>query len=107
MTLIDEQVNGWMLEKFFDSSIYDPKVHGAPGDVSVITTDVGWICGCYSSWTRDDSFELTARLATRSGEVDFNYGYWADCPRFIEELYEYINGNDCYYESEEYLDGTD
>lgn len=113
---IDDQVNGWILEKFFNAGThwltgeprgYDPARHGSKEAISVVTVDQGWECGCYSSWTRDDTYVLTATIATERGEYDFRYGTWGDFPSFLEELDEYINGNGCYYESEEYRDGSD
>lgn len=107
MALIDEQVNAWLIEKFLDSTKYSYSLHGDEDEISVIKADAAWECLCWSDWTRDDSFELTALLSTRAGEVSFRYGAWAGLPQFIYELDEYINGNDCYYESEEYRDGSD
>lgn len=106
MAALDEQVNGWILEKFFESSRYEPTIHGEHDDVTVVAADMGWDCGCYSSWTRDDDFRVTAKLATKGGNTEFTYGRWVDFPQFIEELDEYINRT-CYYESEEYRDGSD
>jgi hypothetical protein len=104
-TLIDEQVNAWMKEMFLASGQYVPDLHGTPDQIRVIAADAGWECGCYSSWTRDDGFELEAKMEGAHGYFLYRYGRWADFPDFIHDLDEYINGNGCYYESDEYNDG--
>ena len=117
MAQIDEQVNGWILQKFFSlqprlyayhtSLGYNPEFHGPKDGITVVSADAGWECGCYSSWTRDDEYKVTAILQTSNGtQFEFVYGSWGDFPDFIEELGDYIYGNDCYYESEEYNSGT-
>lgn len=103
---IDDQVNGWLLEKFFESNKYSPIAHGEKDQVTVVTVDMGWDCGCYSSWTRDDTFEVTAKLNGKGGNFEYRYGYWADFPQFIEELDEYINGNHCRIDEQEREHGS-
>lgn len=107
MALIDEQIKAWLIEKFLVDNMYSYSLHGGEDEISVIKADAAWECFCWSDWTRDDTFEVTALLSTRAGEVSFRYGYWGDFPQFIEELDEYINNNACPYESEEYRDGAE
>lgn len=109
--MFDVLVADWLKAKFLASGDwgygypeYDKNKHGEPSEISVTSADAGWDCYCYSSYTRDDQFELTAIIKTRAGNVEFRYGRWGDFPDFIEELDEYRNGNECYYESQEYLD---
>jgi hypothetical protein len=99
MALIDEQVNAWLLEKFLNSSDYDKSVYGTAESIKVVTVDMGWECGCYSSWTRDDSFEMVAKFGSDSGTFEWRYGYWADFPSFITDLDEYINNEVCSIEN--------
>lgn len=101
MAEIDDKVNEWMLEKFLGSSKYDKAKHGTIKNLHVLSVDMGWECGCYSEWTREDTFELTARFTGDKGEFNWSYGYWADLPRFITELDDYINGRYCPYDEEE------
>jgi hypothetical protein len=81
---------------------YSYEADGGLSDIKVLQADMGWECACYSSWTRDDTFEITALIKTKSREVQFVYGTWRDFPDLITELDEYINNDACYYESEEY-----
>lgn len=103
MSEIDEQIKGWLKEKFLASLDYHPETQGGPEYIEVVTVDTGWECGCYSEFTRDDSFVLTARLKASNGrEFGWRYGYWGDLPSFIRELDDYINGFDCPYDEEDY-----
>jgi hypothetical protein len=95
---LDEMVNHWLLSKWLETGEYNYDDHGAISDISVVTSDADWECGCYSSMTRDDDFILTAVIATKSGPVNFRYGRWQDLPSFIEELDEYKNNDACPYE---------
>jgi hypothetical protein len=89
MAQIDEMINDWLLEKFFWSGQYDKAKHGTIKSVKVLSVDMGWDCGCYSEFTRDDSFELTGRFTSDRGEFTWAYGRWGDLPTFIEELDAY------------------
>jgi len=105
MALIDDQVNSWLKEKFLESSYYYPATMGDHDDIEIISADGSWECGCYSEYTRDDSFVLTATISTNGGNktTTWDYGYWSSLPDFITELDEYIDGNDCRYaEDDEY-----
>lgn len=85
-----------------DAHEYSFEVDGGPSDITVLQADMGWDCGCYSSWTRYDTFEITALIKTKSREVQFVYGYWGGFPAMIEELDEYVNNDSCYYKSDGY-----
>lgn len=114
MSRFDDAVDEFIISKFMsnegrlqryhkdDIHNYNFEADGGPSDIAVIQADMGWECGCYSSWTRDDSFEITALIKTKSREVQFIYGTWAGFPDLITELDEYINNDTCYYDSEEY-----
>lgn len=103
MALIDDQVNGWLKEKFLQSSDYYPATQGDSDQIEVVRAEGSWECGCYSEYTRDDSFILTATLKGSNGrEFTWNYGYWSSLPDFITELDEYIDGNDCRYAEDDY-----
>nr|WSW58482.1 hypothetical protein OG513_07740 [Streptomyces sp. NBC_00998] len=106
---VDDLVNSWLLSMWLGHSAdestygaptvrYDRRIHGPVEDLRVITADAGWDCGCWSSWTREDSFQLTAQIHTSVGVVDFTYGRWYDFPRFIQELHEYRVNSACRYE---------
>ncbi len=101
MGLIDDQVKGWLKEKFLASRSYSPETQGGPDDIEILSVDQYWSCGCYSEYTRDDTFMMAAQIKGADGrEFTWSYGVWADIPSFIEELYEYINNNECPYEDE-------
>lgn len=101
MATIDDKVADWLLEKFLWSRQYDKAKHGSIKNIRVLSVDTGWECGCYSEWTRDDSYVLTGRFTGDKGEFIWSYGYWADLPSFIRELDDYINGNDCPYDEDD------
>jgi hypothetical protein len=101
MTALDEHVNEWLKEKFLQSSHYYPATMGEPEDISVLEADMGWECGCYSEFTRDDTFVFRAKIRKGDGTVfEWSYGHWWDLPSFIEELDEYINDS-CPYSEED------
>lgn len=97
---VDELVNGWLLEKFVEGS-YDPETDGPTDDLRVVSADADWDCGCWSSYTREDTFEMTAQIQTAAGVVDFKYGQWGDFPQFIEDLEIYRVNSVCSYEQED------
>jgi hypothetical protein len=108
---VDSLVNEWLISKWLESSAnehdyrqftrYDRSVHGPVSGLRVVTADADWDCGCYSSWTREDDFVMTAEISTAAGVVNFEYGRWADFPSFIEELDAYRNNDVCPYERDE------
>ena len=100
MSDTDEMVKAWLLEKFLWSGQYDKARHGTIGSIRVLSVDMGWDCGCWSEWTRDDSFVLTGRFTSSAGEFTWSYGRWGDLPQFIEELDEYQK-NYCPYDDED------
>lgn len=114
MSRFDDAVDEFIISKFMSNDgrlqmyetnnayRYSYEADGRPSDIKVLQADMGWECGCYSSWTREDTFEITALIKTKSREVQFIYGTWSDFPDLITELDEYINNSTCYYESEEY-----
>lgn len=102
----DDLVNSWIISKFMEGDgrqqqygnnnayKYNYETDGSFNDITVTSADMGWDCGCYSSWTRDDTFEVTALLKTKGREVQFVYGTWLEFPDFIQELDEYKNLSD-------------
>lgn len=110
----DDMVNSWIVTKFISNEgrqvpysgtpahRYDGNVDGFFNDITVLEADMGWECGCYSSWTREDDFEITALLQTKTRTVQFVYGTWREYPDFIQELAEYKNNETCPYEREDY-----
>ncbi|HEY6020049.1 MAG TPA: hypothetical protein VIY48_09150 [Candidatus Paceibacterota bacterium] len=80
---------------------YRPDEDGLPSEITVLQADMGWDCGCYSSYTRDDTFEITALIKTKSREIQFSYGNWGDFPSLITDLDEYINNYTCSVENRE------
>lgn len=94
MSSTDELVNRWFLDRWIKNEgyaypRYRPLKHGEPEELEVITTDGGWECGCYSSWTRDDQQKLYAWVKTRHGEVKVEYGVWGDFPDFVRQVIEF------------------
>lgn len=103
MALIDEKINAWLKEKFLGSYDYYPQTQGAPEYITVVKADAGWECGCYSEFTRSDSFVMTATLKGANGrEFEWRYGRWGNLPDFIQELDEYLYGDNCPYLEDDY-----
>lgn len=75
--------------------------HGPVRNIRVLSVDMGWECGCWSEFTRNDQFEMVALLEGDKGQFTYRYGRWGDLPSFIEELDEYINGDTCPYEEDD------
>lgn len=95
---IDDQIKAWLKDKFLKSHNYYPATQGDPDDIEIVSVDKVWECGCYSEYTRDDNFTLVATMKGSGGrEFVWAYGSWGDLPQFIEELDEYIYGNECPY----------
>lgn len=111
MTDIDRLVKDWILSKFLKGDTYslaypygyDETVHGPKEDITVVAADGEWQCGCYSEYTRDDQFVMTATFMTKSGHFKASYGRWGDLPVFIEELASFEETWECSIEAfEEY-----
>lgn len=106
MSDTDELVKRWLKDKFIEGGTfprYNPVEHGEPDEVELISSDMGWDCGCYSDYTRDDTFELTGVIKTADGkEVPIRYGRYGDLPQFIEELEAFENNEVCPYEDPDY-----
>ena len=108
MSRFDRAIDDFIVAKFVSdeglnpSQEYSPEVDGDQSDITVLQADMGWVCSCWSDWTRDDSFEITALVKTKGREVEFVYGTWGSLPYMIEELDEYCINDSCYYESEDY-----
>lgn len=102
MSDIDRRVEAWLLDKFLQSGQYDKSRHGTIKSIRVIKVDMGWDCGCWSEFTRDDRFELTGQFASNAGRFTWTYGHWSDLPQFIEELDAYQFGSYCPYAKDEY-----
>jgi len=90
-------IEAWLLEKFFESGDYDKAKHGAAKSIKVMLVDMGWECGCWSEWTREDSFEMVGKFVGERGGFTWKYGRWGDLPTFIEELDAYQD-RDCPYD---------
>lgn len=101
MTEIDRRIESWLLDKFLFSGDYDKSKHGTIRSIKVRSVDMGWECGCYSEWTRDDQFELTGLFDSSAGPFTWTYGRWGDLPTFIEELSAYQDGPYCPYDEED------
>jgi hypothetical protein len=101
----NDLVNEFLLEKFrkdmqrvyrievggYEVPGYDKEKHLVKCETtSIRNVECGWSCGCYSCYTRDDYFEMSAHVGCDCGvEVRFRYGYMYNLPEFIEELDEY------------------
>ena len=107
----DELVSAWLITKWIDQSLqnvwpgartpYNPAVHGPVENLKVIAADAAWECGCYSEFTRDDQFILTAKIQTAAGVIDYDYGCYGQLPDFIDELAEHVDNDTCPYENED------
>ncbi|GAB1326951.1 hypothetical protein [Streptomyces sennicomposti] len=107
---VDALVNDWLISKWLEESqgyhgrgfvAYDAAVHGPASGLRVRMADADWECGCWSEYTRDDTFVMKAVIETAAGVVDFEYGVWFDIPSFIEELDAYRESRCRYNEDEE------
>ncbi|AZU97200.1 hypothetical protein SEA_GILSON_143 [Streptomyces phage Gilson] len=76
---------------------YDKEKHLANCETtSIRSAECEWSCGCYSCYTRDDSFDMSAHVGCDCGvEMRWRYGYMYDLPNFITELDEYKNNEVC------------
>lgn len=113
MSRFDDAVDEFIIAQFManegrlqryrkeDVHNYNYQTDGGPSDITVLQADMGWECGCYSEFTRDDSFEITALIKTKSREVRFIYGTWRDFPDFITKLDEYMESTCSYDEDDE------
>ena len=106
----DERVNAWLLNKWIEESQnnrrwmrtrYNPDAHGPAESLTVITADGDWECGCYSEFTRDDQFILTAKIQTAAGPITYEYGHYGQLPDFIDELSDDVDNDVCPYENED------
>ena len=100
----NEMVNKFLIEKFKEDSKriigcdfkgYDKQKHLVDCESIVVkTAECEWSCGCYSCYTRDDVFDMTAHIGCDCGvEVRFCYGSMYNLPDFIQELDEYNENN--------------
>ncbi len=97
----DDLIKAWLLERFLWSGRYDKVKHGTIKSIEVLKVDAAWDCGCYSEFTRDDTFRLEGLFKSSSGTWYWEYGTWGDLPRFIEELEEYDKRGSCPYEEDD------
>src|ERR1041385_4659728 len=98
MDNVDEHIKELVKAKFLeDGYYYKPELDGSSDDISVLKTDMGWGCGCYSDWTRDDNFIVRAEMKTLTRTVEFPYNTWWNMPDFLQELSEYIENEQCPY----------
>jgi len=67
MSKTDDLVNAWIKKKFLESVQYQNNSlrYGPPEQITVLSADVDPYCGCYSEYTRDDGFEMVARLTSK------------------------------------------
>src|ERR1041385_5913747 len=80
MDNVDEHIKELVKAKFLeDGYYYKPELDGSSDDISVLKTDMGWVCGCYSDWTRDDNFIVRAEMKTLTRTVEFAYNTWFGC----------------------------
>lgn len=100
MSATDELVKQWLLERFLWSGEYDKAKHGTIISIKVVSVDMGWECGCWSEFTRDDAFELEGLFESSTGTWRWRYGRWADLPEFIEDLAEFQESY-CPYDEED------
>lgn len=102
---VDQLINEWGLLKYRERfEIYRDSTHLVVCDTAEAKAiSAGWECGCYSSVTREDSFQITFEISCNCG-YSYEYtpyeGEWS-MPTVIRELAEYQENN-CYYESDEY-----
>lgn len=102
MRSVDDAVNAWILDRFKKSGKYVPDWHGPEDGLSVSRADAAWSCSCYSSWTRDDSYQIESVIGYWYGtkEMKYSLGAWGDFPSFIHELSDYMELEDvCSVES--------
>ncbi len=80
---------------------YDKEKHLSRCEsLSIQNVECDLLCGCYSCYTRDDSFEMTAHVGCGCGvEMRWIYGWMYDLPDFITELDDYKDAMaKCYHD---------
>lgn len=84
---IDQLVCDFILDKYMTEK-HNPQTQGA---IEVLSVDAEWECGCYSEYTRDDQFVMTATLrdVDRDHIFEYRYGTWGDLPALIESIKDY------------------
>lgn len=101
----DDLVKAWVRDKFLASPQYlNNTLHfGEAKDIAVESADVQPYCGCWSEFTRDDGYEMVAKLTGKFGEYSYTYGLWGNLPEFIRELDSYQYSYPvCPYDEEDY-----
>lgn len=107
---VDKMVSGFLVYKFRKARAWADN-HTTEGHLIhcpttyVSEAEAGWVCGCYSEYTRDDSFDVDATITCECGETtQWCYAGWGDLPAVLKELEEYNNSEcpweDFYYDSE-------
>jgi hypothetical protein len=97
MTDVDALVNTWAFEKFVEESrgswkddnewwhLRDCK------EVEIVRCEHDWHCGCYSEYTRDDTWEIAIHMECPHLGLKswlLNRWSWGDLPEIIAELRE-------------------
>src|SRR5690348_13785915 len=102
MDNVDEHIKELVKAKFLeDGYYYKPELDGSSDDISVLKTDMGWLCGCYSEYTRDDEFIVRAEVKTLTRTVEFPWSSWSRMPEFLLELAYQIDNDGCPYDSDD------
>jgi hypothetical protein len=107
----DELIAQWSFAEFCKKFKY-PTSYGVNNEIwhlvecgTTISTvkTMGWECGCYSEYTREDYFDMYFDITCECGmkyelNIHENYGL----PGFIEKLDAFQNNDECYYWDEDY-----
>jgi len=107
----DELVEVWALGeykskyRYYSDTSYFHKYNHLIMCPTVKATPVrmGWECGCYSEYTRDDGFETAFTISCACGVEDFfrlSKGEW-DLPEILKQMEEYESTQFCPYWNEE------
>ncbi|AVD99336.1 hypothetical protein SEA_BILLNYE_163 [Streptomyces phage BillNye] len=98
-----EQYRVWNFDKDDILPGYEKHKHLVDCETTAIkNAECDLECGCYSCYTRDDSFAMTAHIGCDCGvELRFVYGYMWNLPDFITELDEYKEAMaKCYHDGD-------
>ncbi len=91
---VDRMVEAWLVSEF-RSNYPDDHLSSCPTAYATIDHEcTGWECGCYSSWTREDSFVVIYSVQCEHGnDVMGERSHWYNSPTSVyEQLDAYREG---------------
>lgn len=82
----NDYVNRWIIDKFKAEYSTDGHLATCPS-LKVVGCEHGYECNCYSEYTRDDEWTMTATLGCDHGQTSVYRAFdWSSLPQVIEAL---------------------